>query len=155
PDRALRLERFVEPHQVDPLLFCGRSLYLVADGVAAEPAYEVVRQGMRERGRWALGRMVLGGQRQLVLLRATGTLLVLQVLHYPEQVRACPRVAGPERADSSAELALAGQLIDAASGEVDWRSYRDDSAQELRTLLEAKLQGRATADGDATATILP
>ena len=43
--------------------------------------------------------MVLGGQRQVVLVRPAGTILVLQVLHYPEQVRACPRraPARPER----------------------------------------------------------
>src|SRR5262245_6564855 len=34
-DKALRLERFLTPTQLDPLLFAGRSLYLVPDGPAA------------------------------------------------------------------------------------------------------------------------
>ena len=36
-DKALRLECFLAPAQLDPLLFAGRSLYLVPDGPAAEP----------------------------------------------------------------------------------------------------------------------
>jgi DNA end-binding protein Ku len=152
-DRALRLERFVEPGQVDPLWLSGRSLHLVPDGMAAEPGYEVLRQSMVQRGRWAVGRMVLGGHRQLVLVRPADAVLLLQVLHYPELVRACPRLPAPPVA-TSPELHLAGVLIDAASGPVDWSAYRDETAQELRTLLEAKLQGRSPAD-EPTPMVLP
>src|SRR5271165_5619941 len=38
-DRALRLERYLTPAQLDPVLHAGRSLYLVPDGPAAEPGY--------------------------------------------------------------------------------------------------------------------
>jgi DNA end-binding protein Ku len=82
----LRLERFVTPAQIDPLLYAGRSLYLV-DGPAAESSYGVLHTALRQRGRRALGRMVLNGHRQVVLVRATDTVLVLHVLHFPEQVR--------------------------------------------------------------------
>jgi DNA end-binding protein Ku len=153
-DRALRLERFLEPAQLDPLLFSGRSLFLVPDGPAAEPAYRVLLAGMVERGRWAVGRMVLGGHRQVVLVRPAGDGLLLQVLHYPEQVRSCPSSTGTHFEAASAELHLAGLLIDAASGAVDWSSYRDQTAEELRGLLEAKLQGQ-TAVAEPAAVVLP
>src|SRR6202166_5454590 len=32
-ERALSLERFVDPHEFDPVLFSGRTLYLVPDGL--------------------------------------------------------------------------------------------------------------------------
>jgi DNA end-binding protein Ku len=155
PDRALRLERFLEPARLDPLLFAGRALYLVPDGRAAEPAYAVLRAVMAERGCWALGRVVLGGHRQLVLVRPSGAVLLLHVLHYPEQVRACPRAAGPQPSGSSEERHLAGLLIDTASGAVDWPSYRDETAQELRGLVEAKLQGQPAAAVDLENRVLP
>jgi hypothetical protein len=65
----LRLERFLTPGQVDPVLHAGRSLYLVPDGPAADPGYAVLTAALVQRGRWALGRMVLGGHRQVVLVR--------------------------------------------------------------------------------------
>jgi DNA end-binding protein Ku len=163
-DRALRLERFLEPAQFDPLLFSGRSLHLLADGLAAAHAYAVLCQALVQRGRWAVGRMVLSGQRQLVLVRPAGTVLVLHVLHYPELVRAsappAPLVrasapsAAPPQTEPTEELQLAGQLIDAASSPIDWSRYRDETAQDLRTLIEAKLQGRPEAETEAP-VILP
>ena len=68
-DRALRLERFLEPSAIDPLLFSGRGLHLLPDGPAARQGYDVLCQALLQRQRWALGRMVLGGQRQVVLVR--------------------------------------------------------------------------------------
>jgi DNA end-binding protein Ku len=146
-DRALRLERFLTPAQLDPVLHAGRSLHLVPDGPAAEPGYAVLTAALVQRGRWALGRMVLGGHRQVVLVRPAGTALLLQVLHYPEQVRACPLAVLPQKHGGVEELRLAGMLIDAASGAVDWQAYRDQAAHEIRSLLETKLQGQpATAE---------
>ena len=47
-----------------------------------------------------------------------------------------PDVASPE------EQHLAGMLIDAATKPIPWSDYRDDSAEQLRTLIQAKLEGR-------------
>ena len=152
-DRALRLERFLEPSHLDPALFSGRSLYLVPDGLAAQHGYEVLRDTMQARQRWALGRVVLGGHRQVVLLRPAST-LVMHVLHYPEQVRACPALPPTKDSALSEEHRLAGLLIEAASGAVAWESYRDESAAEVRALVEAKLQGQP-APADEPAVVLP
>jgi DNA end-binding protein Ku len=151
----LRLERFLAPEQLNPLLFAGRSLYLVPDGPAAEPGYSVLRLALAQRCRWALGRMVLGGQRQVVLVRPADTTLVLHVLHYPEQVRVCPQTVRPLPHEPAEELRLAGMLIDAADGKVDWTAYPDQTAEELKRLIEAKLAGQPAAAPAPPRTILP
>src|SRR5262249_28690011 len=154
-DKALRLERFLAPAQLDPLLFAVRSPYLVPDGPAAETDYGVLRMALAQRQRWALGRMVLGGHRQVVLVRPTGTTLVLHVLHYLEQVRVCPQPVWPMVKEPVEELRLAGMLIEAADGKVDWTAYPDQAAQELKALIEAKLAGQATVVSAPAPTILP
>jgi DNA end-binding protein Ku len=154
-DKALRLERFLEPAHFDPLLFSGRSLHLLPDGPAAVPAYNVLRTAMSQRCRWALGRIVLGGHQQVVLIRPADTLLVLHVLHFPEVVRAGVRFDQPRPCQASAELDLAGQLIDAASGAVDWTSYRDESAQELQALIAVKLRGQVATPAEPVPVVLP
>src|SRR5262249_52109002 len=153
-DKALRLERFLAPAQLDPLLFAGRSLYLVPDGPAAEPAYGVLRMALAQRERWALGRMVLGGHRQVVLVRPASTTLVLHVLHYPEQVRVCPQTVWPLAKEPAEELRLAGMLIEAAGGKVDWMEYLDQSAQDVKALIEAKLAGPPVATREKPRAIL-
>jgi DNA end-binding protein Ku len=154
-DKALRLERFLAPTQLDPLLYAGRSLYLAPDGPAAEPGYAVLRAALVQRQRWAVGRMVLGGHRQVVVVRPCGAALVVQVLHYPEQVRVYPLPTVPAAETASEELRLAGLLIDAASGAVDWSVYPDQAAQELKTLIEAKLAGQPVATTEPARVILP
>src|ERR1700687_5072766 len=86
-ERALCLERFVDPHQIDPALFSGRTLYLVPDGMAAQHAYTVLTQTMTEHRKWALARVVFSGHRALAVVRPTGHLLALHVLHFPAQIR--------------------------------------------------------------------
>jgi DNA end-binding protein Ku len=139
-DKALVLEQFVPVGAIPPTFYAGRSLYLVPDGAAAQHPYGVLVEAFGRAGRAALGRVVLSTQRQLVLIRAAGRLLVLDVLHYPAQVRS-PASWEAELAPcvaTAAEQDLAGQLIALASAPLDWTRYRDTSAEELAALIEAK-----------------
>jgi non-homologous end joining protein Ku len=79
---------------------------------------------------------------------------VLHVLHYPEHVRVCPQTVWPMKQEPEEELRLAGMLIDAADGKVDWTAYPDQTAQELKTLIEAKLAGQPAAAAAPPRTIL-
>src|SRR5450755_3721340 len=82
-DKALVLEQFIPVNQVDPVFFAGRSLYLLPDGLAAQHPYGVIAEALQQEGKWALGRVVLSANRQLVLIRSLGRLLVMDVLHFP------------------------------------------------------------------------
>ena len=143
-EKALLVEQFVEAGQLDPVQFSGRTLYLLPDGLAAQRPYLVLAQAMQQRGRWGLGRVTLSNHRQIVLVRPAGRLLAMDVLHYPAQLRSR---AGLEAELGSPpcgeeELRLAGQLIEAASTPVDWQQYSDDTADKIRALVEAKIEGR-------------
>jgi DNA end-binding protein Ku len=150
-DKVLLLEHFLPAHQIDPTRFAGRSLYLLPDRQAAQHPYAVVAEAMRQARTWAIGRVVFSGHRTLVLVRPAGRVLVLDVLHYPAQVRAAQTWDADLRGGQATaeELRLARQLIDAASGPLDWSGYRDTTAEELAALVEAKVANRALpAAGD-------
>jgi DNA end-binding protein Ku len=144
-DKALTLEQFIDPDQFDPSRLSGRTMYLLPDGPAAHRPYRVLAQTCAERGRWGLGRVVMSGHRYGVVVRPTAQLLSLHFLHEPDQVRASATFASQLRADTSSpeELRLAAMLIDAATGPVDWNTYRDDTAVQLERIVEAKIAGRA------------
>jgi DNA end-binding protein Ku len=143
-ERALCLERFLEPHALDPALFSGRTLYLLPDGMAAHHAYAVLTQMLGQRRKWALGRVVLGGHRVLALVRPCAQLLALHVLHFPEQLRSAAALPTLPRLEAASpeEQQLAGLLIDAACQPIAWSEYQDDAAEKLRTFIQAKLAGR-------------
>ena len=52
------------------------------------------------------------------------------------------------------ELRLAGMLIEAAGGIVDWTAYPDQAAEELKALIDAKLAGQTVAEPVAPPRIL-
>ena len=140
-DKALVLEQFVPVGDIDPIFYAGRSLYLLPAGVAAQHPYSVLAEAMQQAGQAALGRVVLSSQRHLVVVRSWGHLLVLDVLHYPAQVRShggyAAELASP--AATEAERTLARQLITLASAPLDWARYPDRSAEELAALIRAKI----------------
>jgi DNA end-binding protein Ku len=140
-DKALALEQFVPLAAIDPTFFAGRSLYLFPDGPVAQHPYAVLAGALQETGKGAMGRVVLSSQRQLVLVRAAGRLLVMDVQHYPAQVpsRTAWEMDLPPSAASEAERELARQLITLASTPLDWTRYHDTSAEELAALVEAKV----------------
>lgn len=146
-DKALSLERFVDASELDPVAFSGRCLYLLPDNPAAQRPYLLLAQAMRERSKWAVGRVAMSGHRQVVVVRPHGRMLAMDVLHDPGQLRSSqwleaelhPLETSPE------ELQLAGMLIDAASGAVDWTQYRDDTSEKLGALVEARVAGRDVA----------
>jgi DNA end-binding protein Ku len=154
-DRALILEQFLPVQDVTPTFFAGRSLYLYPDGPAAQHPYSVLVEALHQAGQGALGRVVLSNQRQLVLVRASRRLLVLDVLHYPSQVRNVDswETDLPASAATDSERQLAEQLIALASGPVDWGRYRDTSAEELAALVETK-RARQPAPAAEEPTVL-
>jgi DNA end-binding protein Ku len=143
-DQGLVLEQCVDAGQIEPTLFSGRSLYLVPEGLPAQRPYLLLHQALHSRGKVALGRIVLSGHRHLALVRPTQRLLALHLLHDPTQVRSGSTLEASLRdgAASQEEQQLAAMLIDSTTAAIDWSKYRDDTAEKLSELIEAKIAGR-------------
>ena len=122
------------------------------DGMVAHYPYAVLSAALRERRKWAVGRVVMSGQRRLVLVRPSASVLSMHVLHYPAQVRPAAAVE-PEPQISDAEKDLAGKLIDAQTQPVNWSEYRDDRAEQLAVLVQAAIDKRPPVP--APAEVLP
>jgi DNA end-binding protein Ku len=148
-DKALVLEQFVPVAAVDPTFLAGRSLYLLPDGPAAQHPYGLLVETMHEAGKAALGRVVFTSQRQLVLVCPTAKPLVVDVLHYPAQVRgpaAWQEQVGTSTA-TEAERDPARQLLALASGPLDWSRYRDTSSRNRGESSGHRLRGRDRFQG--------
>ena len=142
-DKALTLEQFVDPAEVDAVRFSGRTLHLLPDGIGAHRPYRVLAEALAQRGLWALGRVVMSGHRYGLVIRSASDVLSAHFLHEPAQVRLAAGYAAQLRAEtvSPEELQLASTLIDGARGSVDWDAYHDDAAAQLERLVEAKVAG--------------
>jgi DNA end-binding protein Ku len=143
-DRAINIDTFVEPGQIDPVYFDGRDYYLVPDGPVGQKPYAVLHRGMSELQRWAVGQAVFSGKEQLVLVRPVEDFLMMTMLHYEADVRK-PSAFDDELtkpAISKEEVRLAETLIKASSTDkFDLSKYHDVYTERLTQLINAKFKG--------------
>lgn len=89
--------------------------------------------------------LVMRGRQYLTALRAEAQVLVLQTLHWADEVRD-PGREPPElpsgRAGRGKELDMALQLVEALSGPWDPSRYHDTYQEKVRELVRAKAEGQ-------------
>jgi DNA end-binding protein Ku len=145
--RAIEISRFVPLDQVDPLYF-DRTYFLAPSSAEAQRRpYVLLLDAMKETGMAAVGRMVIRGNENFVLIRPKGDALVLETLFLAEDVRSQAEIdEAVEAIDvNEPELDLARQLIDSLVGEWEPTDLQSEYRQNLRELLEAKLAGEEIA----------
>jgi DNA end-binding protein Ku len=141
--RSIELLRFVPLGDVDPLYF-DRAYYLAP---ASEPVgrrpYALLVKALQETEMAAVGRFVLWGKENLCLVRALDGTLALETLYYAEDIRSRTEIveAVEETEVTDAELTMARQLVESLAGGFDPAEYRNSYRDELRAMLDAKLQG--------------
>jgi len=141
--RAIEISRFVPLAEVDPLFF-DRTYFLAPSSAEAQrKPYALLLNAMKETGMAALGRMVIRGNENLVLVRPKGDALVLETLFLAEDVRSQAEIdeAVEGIGVSEPELDLARQLIDSLVGEWEPAELQSEYRENLREMLEAKLAG--------------
>src|SRR5262245_4926084 len=144
-DKAIQIDAFIEPDNLDPAYFNGRTYYLVPDGPIGQKPYALLHQGMQEMGRVAIAQVVMHGKEQVVMVRPLDKLLAMSMLSFDSQV---VKPTGfeeetPKQDVSDAELDLVKMLIKGQSPkEFDFAKYQDVYTQKLTQLIEAKVQGK-------------
>jgi DNA end-binding protein Ku len=144
--REIDVVEFVPSEQVD-LLTLDRAYYLEPDS-ASPKAYVLLRKTLEQTDRTAIVRFSLRQKTRLAALRVRGDVLVLQTLLWADEVRepAFPALDEPVRI-SAKELELSASLVESFAADFDPSEFSDEYQDELRTLIEAKLE-----QGDALDT---
>jgi DNA end-binding protein Ku len=142
--KTIAITRFVDASEVDPVYF-DRTYYLApARDAAAQRPYVLLLRAMQETGKAGLGRFVRQGAEHLCLIRPKGDALALETLFIAEDVNSQAEieeaVSGSEVKE--AELGLAQQVIDSLEGEFDPDELTSEYRQNLKQMLEAKLDGQ-------------
>ncbi|QUS35486.1 Ku protein [Falsirhodobacter algicola] len=155
--KTLELVQFVDYDAIPPLYY-DKPYYVVPTDDLAEDAYRVVRDALRKARRVGLGQLTMRGKEYLCALRPCGDGLLMETLHYADEIRkADPLFAGIEDAPADEELlAVATQLIDRKTGPFEADRFTDHYDKALRELIEARRRNRKTprtsAEDDAAPT---
>ena len=143
--KTLELVQFVGACEIPPLYF-DKPYYLVPTDELAEDAYRVVRDALRETEKVGIGQVTLRGKEYLAAVRPCGDGLLLETLHYEDEIRKSdPLFSGIADQKSDDDLlAVARQLIERKTAPFDAAAYKDRYATALKELLDAKLSSRST-----------
>src|SRR5262245_34109376 len=144
-DKAVKIDSFIAPDQLDPIYFSGRTYYLVPDGPVGQRPYVLLHKGMVDEDRCAIAQVVMHGKEQVVMLRPIGKLLAMSMLDFESRIVKPDNFEGevPEQDASGPELDLVKTLIKSSTEKkLDFSKYKDTYTVKLTELIEAKIQGK-------------
>ncbi|MFF1659581.1 Ku protein [Streptomyces sp. NPDC058255] len=145
--QTIDITDFVDLADIEPVYF-NRTYYIAPRGKEYTKVYELLRAALEESDKAGIATFVMRGKQYLTALRAEERLLVLQTLHWADEVRD-PGKELPElpsrRAGKGKELTLAIQLVDALSAPWEPGRYHDTYEEKVRELVQAKAEGQEIA----------
>jgi DNA end-binding protein Ku len=137
---TIDITEFLKAEQVERR-YLDKVYYLGTDKGGAR-AYKLLAQVLIDTGRIAIGKYAARGKQYLVMVRPMENGLVMEQLHYPDELRAFSEVPIEEATLKPAELKLATQLVEqAASDEFKPELYKDEVRERMLALIQRKVEG--------------
>ena len=147
--QTIEITEFVPVSQVDPV-FYDKVYYLGPDKGGDKP-YMLLAKAMHESGRVAIGKYAARGKQFIVMLRPTADdRLVMQQLHYADEVRSAADIDVGKVEVKDQELKLALQLIDQIAVEsFDPTRYEDEVRDRIKEHIDRKVAGEEIQVSDS------
>jgi DNA end-binding protein Ku len=140
---------FVPTDQIDPIMF--EKAYYLAPDSKSNKAYVLLRRTLEDSDRTAIVQFALRQKTRLAALRVKDDVLVLQTLLWEDEVREArfPELDETPRI-SADELKMGRQLVDSFASDFTPEKFTDEYQEQLKTLVEAKLEAGDAYDTEAT-----
>ena len=147
--RLIEITDFVDLDKIDPVFF-RTTYYLAPEGEAANKAYSLLRQVMRNANKVAIGTLVMRNKEYPVAIRPDDDVLKLETMYFADEIRS-PSKELPDLPDavelSDREVDMAQLLLESMENEWDPNRYHDTHRQKVEALVEAKRQGNEIVEG--------
>jgi DNA end-binding protein Ku len=144
-ERAVTIDAVVSQHTIDPVYFTDKCYYLTPDGAIGQKPFALIQKCLADEELQAVGRVVLFGREELVLVRPVEHVLAMTALKYESEVAHADILDEEvEKTDLSRdELNLTKKLLDAfEKPKFSIAAYKDHYVEELRKIIEAKVEGK-------------
>lgn len=116
--------------------------YYLAPAKGGDRAYRLLREAMKETGLSAIGRYAARGKQYLIMLSPLEDAIVMEQLHYADEVRPLSEVPIPSGDVKDTELKLAVNLVQQlATDEFHPEQYRDEVRDRVMELINRKIEG--------------
>jgi DNA end-binding protein Ku len=143
-EKAVEIIDFVKMEQIDPIYY-DRSYYM-SPSEGGGKAYSLLRKALMESQKVGLAKIIIRSKEQLAVIRVYENVLVMETIHYPDEVRKAGDVPSVPSEDkvTKRELDTAILLIDQLTTEFEPDKYTDEYRTALLELIESKRNGQET-----------
>jgi DNA end-binding protein Ku len=143
--RSIEIEAFVDEEQADEkgARFVKQAYYLEPDEIGRK-AFYLLKSSLAEMGKTAICKIVLRDREQLAALNPHANTLLLNTLHWPDEIRSLEELNLPEDEIEikPTERKMAEQLISSMARDFNPEEYQDEYRAALMEVIEAKVSGQ-------------
>jgi DNA end-binding protein Ku len=151
--KTMEILEFVKASEVDPIYF-ESSYYMLPEEAGRRP-YALLTKALEESEYVAIAKLTMHNREYTVFLRPHEGGLMLHTMYYEEEVRKVEGFGAPDVNLKDAEVKVAHQLIEALADEWDQKKYHDTFQENLKQLIETKLEGGEIAEVEKPKKLAP
>jgi DNA end-binding protein Ku len=141
---VMEILEFVKLDEMDPLYF--DASYYLAPEDAGLKAYQLLMKAMQESGYGAIAKLTMHQREHIVIIRPGDKIMTLHTMFYANEIRAAETVPTDKVEIRDQEKKLAQQLIQSLAAPFEPQKYRDQFQDNVRALIDAKLQGKEVTE---------
>ncbi len=142
-NQTVDIKEFVNLEEVDQRFF--DTPYFLAPEKNGGKAYVLLRSALEKTGLAGIAKVVIRPPREhLAILKPLNGVLLLETMHYADELRQPNELPIPKEAIGEKELNMALSLVNAMTGEWEPDKYHDEYRDGLMKVIEEKVKAGAT-----------
>ncbi len=151
--KTMEILEFVKESEVDPVYF-ESSYYMLPEEAGRRP-YALLTKALEESEYVAIAKLTMHNREYTVFLRPHEGGLMLHTMYYEEEVRKVEGFGAPDVELKEAEVKVAHQLIEALAMDWEPEKYHDEFQDNLKNLIQTKLEGGKIAEVEKPKKLAP
>src|SRR5947199_890437 len=151
--KTMEILEFVKSGDVDPVYF-ESSYYMMPEEAGRRP-YALLTKALEQSKYVAIAKITMHNREYTVFLRPHVGGLMLHTMYYEEEVRKVEGFGAPEVELKEAEVKVAHKLIEALATDWEPEKYHDEFQDNLKNLIQNKLEGGKIAEVEKPKKLAP
>jgi len=139
---AIDISEFVPVDEIEPGLYFDNAYFVEPEELGKKP-YHLLRKALSATGKMAIAKIALRDKEHLAALHPNGKGLIMNTLHWPDEIRTTEGLKGleDEVKINPKELEMAKALIESLADSFDPERYKDEYKEAVMKVVHAKMEG--------------
>jgi DNA end-binding protein Ku len=139
---AIDISEFVPVEEIEPGLYFDNAYYVEPEELGKKP-YQLLREALEATGKMAIAKIALRDKEHLCALHPNGKGLIMNTLHWPDEIRSTEGLKGLDGdvKINPKELQMAKALIESLADSFEPQRYKDEYREAVMKVVQAKMDG--------------